>query len=49
VGCVLAAYVVETIGTQEYSFTPEQFRARIEDSYGPEAAADVAAHLHAIS
>jgi adenosine kinase len=49
VGCVLAAYVVETIGTQEYSFTPEQFRTRIEDSYGPEAAADVAAHLHAIS
>ena len=25
VGCVLAAYVVERIGTQEYSFTPEEF------------------------
>ena len=25
VGCVLAAYVVETVGTQEYAFTAEQF------------------------
>jgi adenosine kinase len=47
VGCVLAAYVVETVGTQEYSFTAEQFVARVEDSYGAEAAADVAPHLHA--
>jgi adenosine kinase len=45
VGCVLAAYVVETVGTQEYTFTHAQFVARVEDSYGPEAAADVAAHL----
>jgi adenosine kinase len=42
---VLAAYVVETVGTQEYSFTPSEFLARIEDSYGPEAADDVAPHL----
>ena len=26
VGCVLAAYVVETVGTQEYSFTAEPVR-----------------------
>src|SRR4051794_7033026 len=45
VGCVLAAYVVETIGTQEYSFTPAQFLARLEDSYGTAAAADVEPHL----
>jgi adenosine kinase len=45
VGCVLAAYVVETVGTQEYSFTPAQFLARLEDSYGATAAADVAPHL----
>ncbi|MDP2775860.1 MAG: carbohydrate kinase family protein [Nocardioides sp.] len=45
VGCVLAAYVVETVGTQEYTFTHEQFVGRVEQSYGPEAAADVAAHL----
>jgi len=45
VGCVLAAYVVETVGTQEYSFTHEQFVARLEDSYGSETADAVAAHL----
>jgi adenosine kinase len=46
---VLAAYVVETVGTQEYTFTPQQFLARVEESYGEEAAADVSAHLTAIS
>jgi adenosine kinase len=47
VGCVLAAYVVETVGTQEYTFTPRQFLARLEDSYGAEAAAAVAPRLTA--
>ena len=45
VGCVLAAYVVETVGTQEYDFTPAQFVARVEGSYGAEAAAEVAEHV----
>jgi adenosine kinase len=45
VGGVLAAYVVETVGTQEYDFTPDQFVARVEDSFGAEAAKDVAANL----
>jgi adenosine kinase len=45
VGCVLAAYVVETVGTQEYSFTAEQFVARLAHSYGDEAAAEVRPHL----
>jgi len=45
VGCVLAAYVVETVGTQEYDFTPGEFVARVEKSYGAEAAAEIAAHL----
>jgi adenosine kinase len=45
VGCVLAAYVVETVGTQEYAFTPAQFIARVEHSYGAAVAADVAPHL----
>lgn len=38
VGCVLAAYVVETVGTQEYTFTPAEFLARVADSYGADAA-----------
>jgi len=45
VGCVLAAYVVETVGTQEYSFSHEQFVERVRSAYGDTAAADVAAQL----
>ena len=45
VGGALAAYVVETVGTQEYDFTPGEFVARIEKSFGTDAAADVAAHV----
>ena len=45
VGCVLAAYVVETVGTQEYSFTASQFVDRVRSSYGDDAAGEVAARL----
>jgi adenosine kinase len=47
VGCVLAAYVVEQVGTQEYTFTPDEFVARLAAAYGDEAAADVRPHLTA--
>lgn len=47
VGCVLAAYVVEQIGTQEYSFTHDQFVARLATSYGEDAAVEVKPHLTA--
>lgn len=46
-GCVLAAYVVERVGTQEYSFDATAFVARTRAAYGDEAADEVAAHLHA--
>jgi adenosine kinase len=45
VGCTLAAYVVETVGTQEYTFTPEQFVARVRHSYGDVPAAEIAEHV----
>ena len=45
VGCVLAAYVVEQVGTQEYSFTHDQFAARLAAAYGEEAADEVRPHL----
>jgi adenosine kinase len=45
VGCVLAAYVVETVGPQEYAFTPEAFVDRLRTSYGNEAAEEVAKNL----
>ena len=43
--CTLAAYVVETVGTQEYSFTPEQFLSRVHDSYGSDAAIEIGKYL----
>jgi adenosine kinase len=45
VGCVLAAYVVETVGPQDYKFTAEEFLGRLDASYGGEAAAAVRPHL----
>jgi adenosine kinase len=45
VGCVLAAYVVETVGPQDYTFTAAQFLGRLETSYGPESAEAVRPHL----
>ncbi|MEO5653724.1 MAG: carbohydrate kinase family protein [Marmoricola sp.] len=45
VGCVLAAYVVEQVGTQEYSFTSAQFRSRLGEAYGSDAAEEVTQHL----
>ena len=45
VGCSLAAYVVETVGTQEYAFSHDQFVDRVRTGYGEQAAADVAGNL----
>ncbi len=44
-GCVLAAYVVERVGTQEYSFSAQEFCTRFSGGYGEEAAADIAGWL----
>jgi adenosine kinase len=48
VGCVLAAYVVETVGPQDYKFSAAQFLARLDASYGGEAADAVRPHLTAL-
>ncbi|MET0839241.1 MAG: PfkB family carbohydrate kinase, partial [Marmoricola sp.] len=45
VGCVLAAYVVEQVGTQEYGFTRTEFVDRLATAYGEDAAAEVRPHL----
>jgi adenosine kinase len=34
VGSLVAAYVIETVGTQEYAIIPEEFTKRFEDAYG---------------
>jgi adenosine kinase len=44
-GSMLATYVIETKGTQEYRFTREEFLERFEKAFGTEATADVSEHL----
>ncbi len=45
VGSLLAAYVLETVGTQEYEVKPADFADRLAESYGEDAAAEVLPHL----
>lgn len=45
VGALVATHVVETVGTQEYAFTPEGFLTRLGEVYGDAATAEVAPHL----
>jgi adenosine kinase len=44
-GCLLAVYVVERVGTQEYTLHQRAFLQRFENTYGAEAAAEVGAHV----
>ena len=44
-GALIATYVIETLGTQEYRFTSQEFLTRFEEAYGKAAADEVAAHL----
>ena len=44
-GSMLATYVIETKGTQEYRFSREEFLARFKEAFGAEAATDVSEHL----
>jgi adenosine kinase len=44
-GALIATYVIETLGTQEYRFTSAEFVARFEEAYGKAAAAEIATHL----
>jgi len=45
VGSVLAAYVIETVGTQEYELGTSAFLGRLGDGYGAPAADEVRPHL----
>lgn len=45
VGSILASYVVETVGTQEYAFTREEFLARALSAYGRVCADFLGEHL----
>ncbi len=45
VGSLLATYVIETVGTQEYSLAQRAFLNRLARTYGDDAAAEVEPHL----
>jgi adenosine kinase len=45
IGSLLATYVIETIGTQEYDLAQRAFLERIAEAYGAEAAAEVGEHI----
>lgn len=44
-GCLLAAHVVEKVGTQEYTLSRDLFLQRCARTYGEDAAADFGQHL----
>jgi adenosine kinase len=44
-GALIATYVIETLGTQEYRFTSRQFVERFAEAYGQPAADEIAVHL----
>jgi adenosine kinase len=45
-GCLLAVHVVERVGTQEYTLHQRAFVQRFADTYGEDAAAEIAGHVH---
>ena len=45
VGAMLATYVIETMGTQEYELGKSHFLERLAQAYGDDAAADVEPHV----
>ena len=47
VGALVATHVVETVGTQEYSFTSQEFLGRLAETYGADAADEVGRFLPA--
>jgi adenosine kinase len=44
-GALIATYVIETLGTQEYRFTNAQFVERFAEAYGRSAADEISVHL----
>ncbi len=47
-GCLLAVYVVEQVGTQEYTLSRSAFLRRCEATYGAGAVADFEPHLRTL-
>ena len=47
-GAMLATYVIETQGTQEYRINREEFLKRFSAAYGEESSSEIAAHINCI-
>ncbi|WP_187645348.1 PfkB family carbohydrate kinase [Streptomyces sp. TRM49041] len=47
-GCALASSVLDTVGTQGYPADPARLRASVRETYGAEAAAQLAPALEAV-
>ena len=45
IGSLVATYVIETVGTQEYELAQQHFLERFDSAYGSSAAAEVAEHV----
>lgn len=45
-GALIATYVIETVGTQEYRFTSAEFVTRFAQAYGQVAADEISLHLN---
>jgi adenosine kinase len=45
-GSMLATYVLETVGTQEYALRIPEFLERLADAYGADAAEEIAPHIN---
>ena len=48
-GSMLATYVIETIGTQEYTLGKARFLERLADAYGAESAEEIAPHISCVA
>jgi len=44
-GSMLATYVIETVGTQEYVLSKSHFLERLAEAYGAESAAEIEPHI----
>ena len=47
-GCLLAVYVVEQVGTQEYTLSRAAFLERCGATYGAQSVADIEPHLRTL-
>lgn len=48
-GSMLATYVIETVGTQEYTLGKARFLVRLAEAYGQESADEIAPHISCIA